>query len=201
VLSGLPMVIEIHRALKWPRWAEPPSAAELFERAVPAPSDALLVLLPPAEHAVVVAAHGWAHRPLRRILDLLDVAVLTAADEECRAAAVARDWNLGRLWRTTIAAASGLFDDGPTSWPLRTWARDLPRARERTVAETALARWLAPAACLPPGAALRAGLGALQHDLRPAPGQSWPDKLRATRAAARRARRTSPAPEQSPWEA
>jgi Uncharacterised nucleotidyltransferase len=153
VFPGLPMVLEIHRAPKWPDWASPPAAGDLFRLGRPYDGDDRLLVLPEGEHAVLVAAHSWAHRPLRRILDLIDVAVLAGPDD---GAAAARRWGLERLWRTTAAAAAALLDGAAPPWPLRTWARDLPAVRERTEAEAALERRLAPLAARPPIAVLRA---------------------------------------------
>jgi len=168
VFPGLPMVVEVHRSLKWPDWAAPPPAAGLFERAAPAAGDERLLVLPAADHAVLAAAHAWAHLPLRRILDLLDVAVLLASGPGTKvsATALAHTWGVQRLWGTSLAAVEALFEGAPRPWPLRSWARDLPAARERTAVETALSRWLSPAACRPPAPALRAGGGALRRDLR-----------------------------------
>ena len=82
-MPGAPSpVIEIHRRPNWLEWSEPPSGAELFGSAVPTSTvvDGFLAL-PPAQHAVVMAAHGWIELPLRRILDLVDVLAVLPSGE------------------------------------------------------------------------------------------------------------------------
>ena len=46
----------------------------------------------PAAHALLLAAHAWAHHPLGRIGDLIDVAAVLPADERPAAAALAQRW-------------------------------------------------------------------------------------------------------------
>ena len=74
---GLPLLVELHHEPKWIDRLEPPAVHELLELGVPAPHlcDGVLVL-PPAPHALVMAAHTWGHYPLTPLRDLLDIALV-----------------------------------------------------------------------------------------------------------------------------
>ena len=182
---GLPLIVELHDRPKWPNAARPPEAAELLELAVPAHSVAVVSTLPPAPHAVLVAAHSWAHLPLRRILDLVDLAVLARESERAELAEFARLYGVERVWSTMSAAADHLLDGGPKPFPLRTWARNLPAARERTVLESHLERWLSPFDETGRRRALRESGRRIGTNIRPAPGQTWRAKLARTRVTLR----------------
>ncbi len=114
LLEGLPgPFVEIHRRPHWVSFADAPSASELFSVATEEASGVEgYVALPPAHHALVIAAHSWAHRPLRRILDLVDVELLAAAGSRQEVARVASRWNLSRLWRVTADVADALIMGG-----------------------------------------------------------------------------------------
>ena len=74
-LPGLPVTIEVHARPKWPDHMTAPPAAELIEAAVPSTLGVPgLLTLPVAHHAVVLAAHAWAHDPLACAGRLIDVA-------------------------------------------------------------------------------------------------------------------------------
>jgi hypothetical protein len=189
-LPGLPLAIEIHDRPKWVERLEPPPASALLELAVPCSLGVDGVsALPPAPHALVLAVHGWAHEPLRRARDLLDVALTAATADAAELDALARAWGLRRLWRSTETACAALSEGGALRGPARLWASSLTRARERTVLETHLRRCLAGFSYLPPGAAL-AELGrALVDEVRPR-DEPWRAKVvrsaRAFRDAGRR---------------
>jgi len=191
VWPGLPVIVKVHRGVKWPARAAAPSAGELLACAVPSSAgvDGILTL-PPPEHAVLLAAHAWAHQPLRRVSDLLDVALMTPdVAARARADLVAQRWDVDALWRTTRDAADTVLSGAPASWALRTWARDLPQLRRRTTFEAQVERWAAPLFELPAGGPRRrAAASAFVGDLRPRPGQSWRDKLARTAATARDSR-------------
>src|SRR5205085_5899713 len=119
----------------------------------------------PVEHALVVAANAWAHKPLRRARDLVDVAALTAALDRTALDTTARAWRMGHLWATTIGAADGLLSDHPTL-PLRLWARDVWELREQSFRERLLRHYLAVFWALPPGPAVRATARTLLRDSR-----------------------------------
>lgn len=177
--GGLPLTVELHERPKWLDGLPAPSAQELFSLAVPASVgvDGLLTL-PPAQHAVLLAVHSWAHIPLRRILDLVDVAALAAAVPPEAVDAVAKDWRVGRLWRTTVGAADAVLGGGSRTMPLRTWARNLPACRDRTVLENHLMRLTSSLWARPLGTGLRLSGKAVVDDLRPIPGETWRAKVR-----------------------
>src|SRR5438445_329663 len=99
----------------------------------------------PGAHAVLLAAHSWGHEPLRRVLDLIDIAmVLEGEDDRRLARELAFRWGLGGVWRTTIGVADALLRRSGSVPALRIWARHLAAVRERTVFETHLTRWAGP---------------------------------------------------------
>jgi Uncharacterised nucleotidyltransferase len=165
-------------------WPERPVPLELFDRprwvdGLPAPVGAELLslaqpsstgvdgigALPPVEHALVVAANAWAHRPLRRARDLVDVAALTAPLERAALDTAARVWGMERLWSTTIGAADALLSGRPTL-PLRLWARDVWELREQSFRERLLRHYLAVFWALPAQPAARATVRTLLRDAR-----------------------------------
>ncbi len=147
---GLPLVLELHDRPKWPRGKVAPARDELFAAAVPAQAAPDLLTLPPASHAVLLAAHAWAHRPLRRVLDVVDVALMLGDDSREAAADVARRWDVEGIWAATVAAADALFRGDRRPWPLLVWARNLVSVRERTVLASHFERWTAVFCELPP---------------------------------------------------
>ena len=157
----LPLSIELHRTPKWPDWGESPPASELFAAAGPSRIGGDLLAPRPEHHAVLLAMHSWGHRPLARILDLADVAVMREELDASEALDVARRWGAEGVWRTTLRAIDGLFYGSDDPWMLRTWARNTPRVRRPTRAEELLERCLSPFAALPPSAAARVVAGAL----------------------------------------
>jgi hypothetical protein len=183
IAPGLALTVEVHDRPKWPEGCQAPPVEELLARAIPAPDG--LLRLPAAEHALLVAAHSWAHAPLGRLGQLLDAHLLAAGADEAELRALTRCWSLERLWNTTALAAEALFGDGASSWPLRTWARSLPAARERTVFERHLETWLAPFSALSfPRSAAAAARGAL-GTVRRQPEEAWREKLARTSRALR----------------
>ena len=188
-LGALPLVVELHHAAKWIEGTPSPPVAELFSLAVPAalPVEGFLAL-PPAPHALVLAVHAWAHSPLRRVLDLLDVEVLLN-DGGTRAAAdrLAGNWGIARVWSATTAAADATLHGGPVPLSMRTWARNVRFVRDRTVLESHLERWLSCWWELPAWHAVGKTAAGIGRDFKPVPGESWKAKLHRTRRAARRA--------------
>lgn len=171
VFPDLPLVIEVHRRAKWPAGTAAPPASDLLSHAVPAGDGSRAVTLPPALHAVVVAAHAWAERPLRRALDLVDVQALLVGQDREQASAAAADWGVDRVWETTLAASEALFGRRPQPWTLRTWARNVPAMRQQRRLEAVLERVLAPFSALPPVPAARVGTTNLLHSVVPRRGR------------------------------
>ena len=185
---GLPVEVEVHGRPNWPPWLEAPSAEALLEGAVPSATGVNGLLAPaPERHALVLAAHAWTHGPLTRLRDLLDVALMTAEADRAEIEHVAAAWGLTNLWRTTDAIAAALFLGGPAPRPLRTWARNLSEARERTVLEQHVARWVGWHAALPRRQAVRATIDELRDDLTPERGETWGSKVRRSARAVRNA--------------
>jgi len=183
VAPGVALTVEVHDRPKWPEGCQAPPVEELLARAIPSPGG--LLRLPAAEHALLVAAHSWAHAPLGRLGQLLDAHLLAACADEAELQALARRWSVERLWSTTSLAARALFEDGASSWPLRGWARSLPAVRERTVFERHLETCLAPFSALPfRRSAAAAGRGAL-GTVRRQPEEAWGEKLARTSRALR----------------
>lgn len=187
---GLPLAVEIHSRPKWVDHLPPLEANALFERTQPAAVGVEGFLAPPpAEHAVLLAVHSWAHEPLRRLRDMIDVAVMLADARREDAASAAQRWGVERLWRTTEAAVDALFDGGRRPLTLRIWAQNLDRVRGRTVLEEHLQRWLSDFSVLPPRAAVRRFPAIVLRELQPAPGESWRDKAGRSTLAVRNALR------------
>jgi hypothetical protein len=185
---SLPLKVELHKHPKWPDGMKPPPFGELLADAQPARSAPGFLTLSATHHAISVAAHGWAHVPLRSMRDFIDVAVLARDIDRSEAQAVADRWGIGKIWRTTIEAADALFEpDAPRSVPLRLWGRHLPELRDRTVAEAHLEQMLSPFWALPPGRAARLSVANFFHTFRRAEGDSWPAKLRRSTLALRHA--------------
>jgi hypothetical protein len=183
-LPGLPVTIEVHARAKWPDHMTAPPAAELIEAAVPGALDVPGVLtLPVAHHAVVLAAHAWAHEALACAGRLIDVSVMALEGDPAEADAIARRWGCRRLWRTTRRAAAALVEGEPSPLAMRLWARHLSDARERTVIEGHMTRTAGELWGLPPARAARSAMTALAGSAGREPGEPWAQKLGRTRAA------------------
>jgi Uncharacterised nucleotidyltransferase len=190
---GVPLDLEIHTQPKWPAGRVPPSNAEVFAAAVPSRLGVGDVLAPdPAHHALLVAAHGWAHQPLANFRDLLDAAAVAAEADPSELERLARRWGIERLWRTTAEALAALLAGGRTA-PLRLWAGHVGGLRAQTVLEQHLERVVAPFWGMSPGPAARHSLRAVGAELRPAFDEGWGEKARRTGQALRRLRMPVPA--------
>jgi Uncharacterised nucleotidyltransferase len=183
---GLPLSVEIHSAPKWPDRLRPATlvAAEVVGSAVPSALGIEGILAPdPGRHALLLASHAWAHEPLRRLRDVVDVAALAAEAEAAGLGRIAQVWGIDALWDTTEAVAAALFEDGPRPATLRLWARHLPAVRERTVLEGHLQKWLSGYWVLPVREAAAQSLAAFGRDLLRAPEEGWrPKSARALTA-------------------
>jgi len=187
VFPGLALPIEIHQTPKWVDGVPAP-AGELFSLAVQSRAAPQGVLaLPRPHHAMILAAHSWAHEPLRRALDLVDIAALIRDVERSELRAVARAYGLSRVWRVTEAAMDSLLGGAAPPFALRVWARNLLDLRERTVLEAHLTRWLSPFWSLPLGRAAGSFASTMVGDLRPGAQESWREKALRTRTAIRNA--------------
>jgi hypothetical protein len=160
--------VELFERPRWVPGLAAPRPAALFALAQPSWTGVDgISALPPVEHALVVAANAWAHRPLRRARDLVDVAALTASVDASTLDAAAAAWGMTRLWTTTRDAAEALLASPhrPTL-ALRLWARDVWELREQSYGERVLRHYLAPYWALPAGRATRRLLRTLGRDAR-----------------------------------
>jgi hypothetical protein len=149
--------------------------------------------LPSAQEAVLLAVHSWAHEPLRRLRDLIDVAAVAQSADLTEIAALARMWGVGRVWATTIATLDALLANQRTPWALRLWAQNLRRVRERTVLKHHLQRWLRDFWAMPPAAAATGLPRTLLDEIRPEGQEGWNQKLARAALAVRNApRRRTP---------
>ncbi len=192
-IPGVPIPVELHSAPKWPDGFAAPPLHELLEAAVPSATGVAGVsTLAPAHHALVLAAHSWAHQPLRRVHELVDVAAIGEGVDPAELRALARRWGVRRIWDTTAAAADALVAGGRTTLPMRTWARHLPRVREQTVLEFHLERWFSAFWESSAPVALARVPGTLVGELLPAPGETAAAKLSRSRQALANARVPQP---------
>lgn len=186
VRPGIPLAVEIHSVPKWPTGLRPPRFDELLERAAPSVLGVPGVLAPaPAHQALLLAAHAWAHQPLGKVRDLVDVGVFRIESDESDLSGTACAWGMRPLWRTTIDAVDAFLERRRT-WPFRLWASHVFEVRGQTVLEKHLERLLAPFWGLPLGRATRGAVPTLIDEFRPAFDEGWPEKLERTAAALRR---------------
>ncbi len=187
-LPGSTLVIELHHVPKWPDGLTPPATRDLLDAAVPSASGIEGILtLPDDLHMLLLAAHSWAHVPLRRLLDLVDIAALAGAADRSELSKAADAVGLGRVWRTTIGVVDEILIDRKPTVPGHTWARHLGGVRERTVAESHLQRCLDPFWARPlPQALLEVG-PRLVNEVVPGRDEGWPEKGARVGRAARNA--------------
>jgi putative nucleotidyltransferase-like protein len=179
-----PMTLEIHCRPKWPKKMKTPPLDEIFAHARPAAIGVEGILAPsPAQHALLLAAHSWAHEPLGSLRQLIDIAAVRNGVDASELESLAERWQLVRVWRTTTRTIDGLLFGRRVPWPLRTWARNLVHVRDRTVLEQHLEQWLSPFAAYPVWQALGIASRALARDLRRGDDERWATKMRRTRKA------------------
>lgn len=188
---GLPLDIEVHSRPKLPDWLPAPRAEELMERAVPSATGIDGVLSPdPVAHALLLAAHGWGHRPLGRLGDHVDIAAVLPFARWPEAAALARSWGWGELWDLTAATGAAVLRGERAPTLVRTLGRHLLEVRDLTVSEFHALRILGPALAVP----RRRAAGVLRDrvlDLcRPDAGQTRREQLTRAAGALRHARAT-----------
>ena len=174
----LPLQVEIHGRPHWPDGLQAPAADSIIGLARPSGLDVEGILAPEgAHHALLVAAHAWAHEPLWRLRDLVDVRALAPPSERTAIERTARAWSITRLWRTTDRVTDAVLGKGRMPLLVRPWAGHLLEQRERTVLENHLRDWMAAYWALPVTAALATTAHAIAEDILPAPEEGWSDKL------------------------
>ena len=185
VWPGVPLVLELHRHPNRPAWLPTPEVREIVGSCVTSATGVPGLLAPdPSAHVLLLVAHSWAHQPLGRLVDLLDVAALMRACDPRRVSELARRWGWDGAWRVAAAATEAVFEQGGRSRTVSVWARHLSSTRERTVLENHLARFAAPASALPPARVPRAVAGVLRSTATRRRDESWAGKLRRSRLAA-----------------
>lgn len=191
----LPLAVEIHSRPNWAWGLKPPRVADLFACArIDADG---IGHLPSAEHAVILAVHSWAHDPLQRLRDLIDVAVMANSAGRDDVAIVAEAWGVKRLWNATAEVVDAVFHDRPRPWSLRLWAQNLETARERTVFENHVQRWLSDFWIVSPPVAIARIPSTFARELLPERNEGWRSKLaRSSRALRNASRRRSEHDEQ-----
>jgi hypothetical protein len=175
---GIPVLVEVHADLNWPRWLARSPTAELLAEAVPSTLGVEgLRTLEPHHHVLAIAAHAWSHGPFTRVGDLVDVAAMMEGLDRRELLALARRWGIERMWRTTLETVDAVLYGDPPPWAVRTWARNLPVVRERTVLEIHVGRWLGGFSAVGPLRGVRVLVEEVGKDLRPAIGETWGQKL------------------------
>jgi hypothetical protein len=187
---GLPICIEMHRRPHWDEGLGRPVVDEIFDAAQPSGLGVAGILAPARHHhALLLAGHAWTHEPLRRLLELIDVAAVTHGTDRAAVRKLARHWGCERMWHTTETAVDSVLYGAARPIALRTWARHLHDARQRTVLETRILRIAGPAWGQPMRSVPREVLGAGAKHLRRHDGERWRTKLvragRLARIAAR----------------
>jgi hypothetical protein len=181
---GIPLGIEVHRTPMVPPWLPPPPTEELFGGAVPSATGVDGVLAPdPAAHALLLAAHAWAHRPFGRVGDLLDIAAILPRERWPEASALARRWGWSELWELTAGTTAALLHGARPPVTARLVGRHLAEVRDLTVAEYHALRLLAPIAAVPRRRAPLVLGDALLQLGRRSPDQPWRAKLTRARGA------------------
>jgi Uncharacterised nucleotidyltransferase len=187
----LPLFVEMHGHPHWPDGLPAPSTGPILDAAVTSALGVDGILAPEkAQHALIVAAHSWAHEPLRALRDLIDVRVLSAEVDPEAIGRTAEEWRIGRLWRTTDRVTDAVLNSERMPFLAGLWAKHLPECREPTVLENHLRAWSAAYCALPVESALMTTARAARSDILRAPEEGWPDKISRMLAAARNA--TSP---------
>lgn len=185
---GLPLRVEIHGRVHWPDGLDAPAADAIIGAAVPSRLGVDGMLAPAdAQHALLVAAHAWAHEPLWRVRDLLDVRVLSRPSERQTIERTARAWNVRRLWHITDRVTDAVLGTRRMPPVVRPWAGHLLALRERNVLENHLRDLMSAYWALPVASALAASAHAIAYDLLPAPEEGWSDKVSRILTASRNA--------------
>jgi putative nucleotidyltransferase-like protein len=181
VWPGIPLVVEVHRHANAPSWLPRLHPREILGTAVPSATGVRGLLAPsPAVHALLLVAHSWAHHPLARLRDLVDLAVVLVGEDRCRVREIAREWGWEGIWRVSEQAIDDVFAPRH-SHPPSFMARHLPSVRERSVLENHLSRLAAPVCALPAGRVPRAFAGVLADAARRHRDEPWRDKLNRAR--------------------
>jgi hypothetical protein len=181
---GLPLLVELHREPNRPPWLAARSVEELMALTAPSAAGVDGVLAPvPEAHALLLSGHAWAHHPLGRLIDLIDVAAVLSEGDREAAGELARAWGWEGMWRVTLGVIDGLLADERRPLSLATWARHLAPIRDRSVLENHLSRVAAPACALPLRDVPQAIGASFLRTARRRGNERWIDKLHRSRLA------------------
>lgn len=181
---GFPLAIELHSHPHSPPWLPEVSAEMIFAHAIPSRTSIDGLLAPdPAAHGLLLAAHGWAHDPLRRLGDVIDIAATLRETDRSTTTVRAREWEWDRLWDVTLAVTDAVTTDRALPKGLGLWTRHLLSVRDRKVVEHQLTRLLASASGCPRTLAPRGLARGVRDILAPRYEESWAHKVRRSRRA------------------
>jgi hypothetical protein len=152
---------------------------ELFASAVPSATGIDgIETVHPAQHALLLAAHSWQHEPLRKVIDLVDVAVMMEGIDPAEVECLAERWRLGRVWGVTARAIEA-FQTGkpPRQFAERVVGRHVWNVRERTPFGQHVATWTHGFWAPTPSVAVRTTVETIIRDAMPVGGESWREKI------------------------
>lgn len=112
-LPGYRLTVEVHRTIPLPLWGRSPDWSWLLRHTYPARSGSGFLAPVPELHAVIIAAHAWAHSPFRSLRDSLDQELLLLDGDPAVAKALADELGVGRLWDAERRLADNVFRDRP----------------------------------------------------------------------------------------
>ena len=178
---GLPLIVEIHDGAKWPDGLRGPSPEELLASAVPSRLgvDGIGALPRPSTRCCWPRTR-WAHEPLGRLGQLVDVAATLQRTDPDEVESLARRWDCLRMWRATHRAVRAVVEGEGHSLAVSLWGRQLRAVRERTVFEMHVTEAVGSIWAGAPVEAPRA--------LRRLPDETWGAKLARTARAMGNAR-------------
>jgi hypothetical protein len=179
--SGLPIPVEVHGRLNWPRWATPPSTSDLIRVAMPSRAFPCTArTLPPDLHTVYVAAHAWLHCPLTQLADLVDIAALGSESSFAQLASRAAELRLDRLWHFSLQAGRAVFAGEPAPSPLvRRLMPDVAARDAVSHREHVLRQFAGGLAAPSPASRAQAIVSSVSDHLAPRPGESPLGRVRA----------------------
>jgi hypothetical protein len=185
--SGLPIRVEIHGGPNWPTWLTPPPTEEILAGAT---SESVLGhgvrALAPAHHTLILVAHSWREVPLSRLGHLIDIVLMRRETDAGELDALARQWGLHQLCTATEEVARRvLLGEATGRRSSRIWVRRLESVSRYTVLEAKLTELAAPFWGMPARRAAIAVARALLSEFRPAPRETWGEKLKRTANALR----------------
>lgn len=185
---GLPLSVELHHHPNWVDWATPPSGDALFGDLVPAPLGVEgISALEPRANALVLAVNSWSDVPLRRVLDLVDIAAVLGPLDPAAVQPLADEWDVGGVWRVTCDAMAHVLYGAPAPSAIRVWGKATASVRDVTVVENHVRRLVSLFWVLPFHRALRIFPRFLARELGPTEGETWRSKLTRMRSAVRNA--------------